>query len=97
MVSRYNRERARHGQEEATPAAEQGRQFRQAQEGQEVKAGAALDRLREPSTWAGFSAMALLFGQAEAAQALQVLGAGVPDVLAGAAALLSIVIRERKP
>lgn len=51
-------------------------------------------RVREPSTWAGFAALAMLFGQAEAAAALHVLGASVPDVFAAGAALLSVVLKE---
>lgn len=57
----------------------------------------AAQRLREPSTWAGLSALALLFGQSDAAQALQVLGHGVPDVIGGLAALVAVVKADTRP
>lgn len=55
---------------------------------------AALQRLREPSTWAGLSALALMFGQTDAAQALQVLGQSIPDLFAAGSALAAVVMRE---
>lgn len=57
--------------------------------------GAALvRRVREPSTWAGLAALALMFGQHDAAAALNLLGASVPDLFAAGAALVAVVMRE---
>jgi F420-0:gamma-glutamyl ligase len=53
------------------------------------------DRLQQPSTWAGLSALALLAGRADAAHALQLLGQSIPDMLAAAAALVAVVKNEK--
>lgn len=60
-----------------------------------MKARAIVDRLREPSTWAGLSALALLFGRADAAAALTMLGQSLPDVVAAGAAVAAVVMRDK--
>ena len=52
--------------------------------------GKFLSRLREPSTWAGLSALGLLFGAPDGA--VDAFG----QVVAGAAALGAIFMGERK-
>ncbi|MBI1623931.1 hypothetical protein KUF54_07185 [Comamonas sp. Y33R10-2] len=52
--------------------------------------GKIWNRLREPSTWAGLSALGILFGVPEAA-----VGA-VGQIVGGVAALGAIVLAERK-
>ena len=54
-----------------------------------------LNRLREPSTWAGIAALAFSVGWCTQAEAL-VVTESIPPVLAGLAALLSVFLPEGK-
>ena len=82
-----------HGEETQGQAGAQGERAIQ-EEGAKVSGAGIVKRAREPSTWAGLAALAVMFGQHETAAALQLLGASLPDVFAAGAALVAVVMRE---
>lgn len=49
-----------------------------------------LDRLREPSTWAGFAILGSIFGVRELA------ALGTPEIISGLTAALAVLLPERK-